>query len=110
MATPQAAKNRFWSYLGGALVALGLAVLVVSLATLGLQIQGLMERSGMQSLGFLPALGVAFLHTAQALAFGQSGVFFVVTRLLVLFSALAAVVVGFALRRARPDRDARETA
>lgn len=91
-------------------MALGLAVLLVSMGTLGLQIEGLMERSGVQSLGFLPALGLAFLHTTQALAFGQSGVFFVVARLLVLFSALAAVVVGLALRRARPDRDTTEAA
>ena len=99
MKTPRAARSKFRGYLGAALVALGSAVFLVDFGTLALRFRALLESSGQQFWGILPALGLAFLHTTQAFAFGQTDVFFVVRRMLVLFSALAAVAAGIALRR-----------
>lgn len=108
MAAQTAVQNKFRSYLGGALVALGTAASLVSFGSFALHLQGLMERSGEQYFGFLPAVGLAFLHTTQSLAFGQTGLFFVLAHILVLFLAPIAVVVGFALRRrSRPSQQNR---
>ena len=104
MAIPQGAKSNFRGYLGGALVALGSTALLFSLGLVALQIQKVVESSGGQPLGILPALGLALLHAARAFAFGQISVFSVVSPVLVSFMALLAVVAGFLLRRGKPSR------
>jgi hypothetical protein len=100
MATPQHVANERKSYLGTILVALGLVALVADLEVLAQPLARLAERLH-EGVTLLPSLGLSFLNAASALALHQIDYFSLVTRILVLFTAAVAVVVGLALLRSR---------
>lgn len=84
-------------YRGRVLVMLGIAALLADLAAL-LEPLGqllLAAKGGLYS--FVPAAGLSFLNVVRAVAFHQVDYFSLVCRILVLSSALVAVVVGTAL-------------
>lgn len=102
MATRQAAghkKQRLnW---GRAFVTGGLAVLLADIAFLAQPLGLLVERLRDGLFGFVPALGLSFLTAARAIAFHQIDYFSLISRILVLFSAMTAIIMGFVLLRSR---------
>ncbi|MGB7283360.1 MAG: hypothetical protein WBE13_13940 [Candidatus Acidiferrum sp.] len=96
-------QRRLW---GRSLVTLGVVALLADLAFLAGPLTQLIEKMRDGLLGVIPALGLSFLSAARAIAFHQIDYFSLVSRILVLFSAMVAVVVGTALWNARqaPNR------
>ena len=52
-------------------------------------------------LSLVPAVGLSFLNTAREIAFHQFDYFSLVSRILVLFTALLAIVIGTVVWNAR---------
>jgi len=100
MARKQAHGNNPNSYFGRVLVMLGLAALGADLAFLAHPLLHLLESARVGLLGLVPALGMSLLNATRAIAFHQVDYFSLVSRILVLFSAFVAVVVGAVLRNA----------
>lgn len=101
MATRQAAGHKQRVNLGRAFVTGGLAVLLADLAFLAQPLGMPVERLRDGLFGFVPALGLSFLTAARAIAFHQMDYFSLISRILVLFSAMTAIIVGFVLLRSR---------
>ena len=101
MATRQAAGHKQRVNLGRAFVTGGLAVLLADLAFLAQPLEKLVERLRDGLFGFVPALGLSFLTAARAIAFHQIDYFSLISRILVLFSAMTAIIVGFVLLGSR---------
>lgn len=97
MATPVHAANGRRGYLGTILVTLGSVALVADLTVLAQPLVQLIERLRDGLFAIVPALGLSVLNAARAILFDQIDYSFLVSRILVLFSALVALVVGTAL-------------
>ncbi|HEY6384047.1 MAG TPA: hypothetical protein VIX91_00020 [Candidatus Acidoferrum sp.] len=106
MAPQQQAGNKKRGYMGKILVTLGSVALLGDLAFLVQPLERLAEKLGEGFFGFVPALGLSFLNVARAIAFHQIDYFSLISRILVLFSAMVAVIVGIALLRSRSARAA----
>jgi hypothetical protein len=106
MATKQAAGYKQKGFLAGILVTVGAAALLADLAFLAQPLAHLFDSAKSGLFGFVPALGLSALNAARAVALHQVGYFSLVSRILVLFSALVAVVVGTALWNARQAPEA----
>lgn len=101
MATRQAGGRKQRVNWGRAFVTGGLAVLLADLAFLAQPLEKLAERLRDGLFGLVPALGLSFLTAARAIAFHQIDYFSLVSRILVLFSAMTAIIVGFVLLSSR---------
>lgn len=101
MATGWPAANKRKGFRGRILVALGAAALLGDLAFLLPPLAHLFESAKSGLFGFVPAFGLSALNAARAIALHQVDYFSLVSRILVLFSALVAVVVGTALWNGR---------
>ena len=101
MTTRQAAGRKQIANWGRAFVTGGLAVLLADLSFLAQPLGMLVERLRDGLFGFVPALGLSFLTAARAIAFHQIDYFSLISRILVLFSAMTAIIVGFVLLRSR---------
>jgi hypothetical protein len=101
MATPTHAAYERRGYLGTILVALGLVTMAADLQVLAQPLVQLIEKLRDGFFAIVPALGLSFLNVARAILFDQIDYFFLVSRILVLFSALVALVVGTTLWNAR---------
>jgi hypothetical protein len=99
MATGQAASSKQKVHWGRILVALGLTGLVADLAFLALPLEHLVERLKDGLFGVLPSLGLSFLNAIRAVALHQVDYFSLVSRILVLFSAMVAMIIGLVLLR-----------
>jgi hypothetical protein len=99
MATRRAAGNNRSGILGRILLASGSLALLADLAFLAQPIAHLIARIRDGLFGLIPALGLSFLSAARAIAFHQMDYFSLVSRILVLFTAMVAVIVGIALLR-----------
>ncbi len=99
MATPVHAANERRVYLGTILVTLGLVTLVADLQVLAQPLARFAESLHEGVFSLIPSLGLSFLNAARAVAFHQIDYFSLVSRILVLFTAAIAVVVGLALLR-----------
>jgi hypothetical protein len=97
MAMRQHAEYERKGYLGRILVTLGSVALVADLTVLAQPLVQLIERLRDGLFAIVPALGLSFFNAARAILFDQIDYFFLVSRILVLFSALVALVVGTAL-------------
>jgi hypothetical protein len=84
-------------------VTLGFVALVADLEVLAQPLVRLAERFHEGVFGLLPSLGLSFLNAAGAFAFDQIDYFSLISRILVLFTAAAAVVVGLALLRSQSE-------
>lgn len=88
-------------FLGKALVILGMVTLSADLTFLVQPLASLIGRLQDGVLGVLPTLGGAILNVTQAIAFHEINYLSLVSRTLILFIALAAVVIGVARLHAR---------
>ncbi|MGH9741821.1 MAG: hypothetical protein ACRD51_05650 [Candidatus Acidiferrum sp.] len=102
MATSKAAGHTQKGLWGGILVALGLAGLLADFAFLAQPAERLIEKLRDGLFGIVPTLGLTVLNTARAILLHQVDYFSLVSRILVLCSAIAAIVVGATLWNARP--------
>lgn len=59
------------------------------------------EKASGGLVGIVPTIGMSILHVARAIAFHQVDYFSLIARILVLFSAMVAVIVGLVLWRTR---------
>ena len=99
MATRKHTGYVHWGYLGRILVILGSAALVADLAFIAQPLETLAEKLGQGLFGLVPALGLDFLDAARAIALHQIDYFSLVSRILVLFTSMVAVIVGIAWLR-----------
>lgn len=104
MATQQRTGHGQRRYLGRSLVALGSLALLADTAFLVVPFERLIERLRDGLFGIVPALGLSFLHAARAIAFHQIDYFSLISRILVLFSAMTAIIVGIVLLRSHSAR------
>jgi len=104
MATGQEAERKQKVYWGRAFVTLGFAVLLADLAFLAQPFEKLVDRLRDGLFGFVPALGLSLLTAARTIAFHQIDYFSLVSRILVLFSAMTAIIVGIVLLGSRNAR------
>lgn len=99
MVKPIHAANERRGYLGTMLVTLGFVALVADLEVLAQPLVWLAERFHEGVFGLIPSLGLSFLNAVGAFAFHQVDYFSLISRILVLFTAAVAIVVGLALLR-----------
>jgi hypothetical protein len=99
MATQQHAGYRQRGFWGRILVTLGSIALVADTAFLAIPLERLIERLKDGLFGIAPALGLSFLNAVRAIALHQLDYFSLIARILVLFSAMVALIVGLALLR-----------
>jgi hypothetical protein len=84
---------------GRILVTLGTVALLADLSFLAQPLEHLAEKLGQGLFALLPTLGLSFLNAARAIAFQQIDYFSFITRILVSFTAMVAMIVGIALLR-----------
>jgi hypothetical protein len=106
MAAQQHAGNRQKGYWGRFLVMLGSVVLFADLAFLAQPFERLAEKLSEGLFSVLPTVGLSFVHAARAFAFHQIDYFSLISRILVLFTAMVALVVGSALWKSTPAQPA----
>lgn len=104
MATRQSAGRKQKGFMGRALVTLGLAALLADLSFLAQPLERLAERLREGLFGLVPTLGLSFLNAARAIAFHQIDYFSLISRILVLFSAMVAIIVGIVLLSSQSAR------
>jgi hypothetical protein len=86
-------------YLGRILIVLGSVAILSDLAFLAQPLERLVERLREGLFALVPSLGLSFLTAARAIAFHQLDYFALISRILVLFTAMVAVIVGIVLLR-----------
>jgi hypothetical protein len=84
-------------------VTLGFVTLVADLEVLAQPLLRLAEGLHEGVFGLIPSLGLSFLNAAGAIAFHQVDYFSLISRILVLFTAAVAIVVGLALLRSQSE-------
>ena len=99
MATPQHAGYQQSGYLGKILIIFGSVAMLCDLAFLAQPLERLVERLREGLFALVPSLGLSFLSAARAIAFHQLDYFSLISRILVLFTAMVAVIVGAVLLR-----------
>jgi hypothetical protein len=99
MATPRHAGYEQRSFLGRILIILGSVAMLSDLAFLARPLGWLVERLRDGLFALVPSLGLSFLSAARAIAFHQLDYFSLISRILVLFTAVVAVIVGIVLLR-----------
>ena len=106
MTPQQHAGYKKRGYMGKILVTLGSVALLADLSFLAQPLERLAARFSEGFFGLVPTIGLSFLNAARAVAFHQIDYFPLVSRILVLFSSMVAVLVGIALLRSRSERAA----
>jgi hypothetical protein len=106
MDTRLQSENTRQGILGRIMVALGSIALLADLSFLVRPIERLAQSVSQGLFGLLPSLGLSFLHAASAIAFHQIDYFSLIARILVLFTAMVAVIVGIALLQSPSARAA----
>jgi hypothetical protein len=106
METRLQSENTRRGLLGRIMVMLGSIALLADLSFLVRPIERLAQSVSEGLFAFLPSLGLSFLHAARAIAFHQIDYFSLVARILVLFTAMVAVIVGTALLQSASARAA----
>lgn len=101
MAIRRTAGNQEGSRRGRLLAAIGATALIADLAFLAGPVFRIAESAHSGLIGIVPSIGLSFLSAARAIAFHQVDYFSLVARILVLFSAMVAVIIGLALTRTR---------
>ena len=99
MATLQHAGYEQRGYLGRILITLGSVAMLSDLAFLVQPLERLAEKLSEGLFGLVPTLGLSFLSAARAIAFHQLDYFSLISRILVLFTAMVAMSIGIALLR-----------
>jgi hypothetical protein len=104
MGTSQHAGYEQRGYLGRILIILGSLALLSDLAFLAQPLERMVERLREGLFALVPSLGLSFLSAARAIAFHQLDYFSLISRILVLFTAVVAVIVGIVLLRLASTR------
>jgi len=99
MATPQHAGYEQRGYLGRILVIFGSVAMLSDLAFLAQPLERLVERLREGLFALVPSLGLSVLSAARAIVFHQLDYFSLISRILVLFTAMVAVIAGIVLLR-----------
>jgi hypothetical protein len=107
MARRQLATQEKRRYMGRILVSLGFAGLIADLAFLAQPLERLAQKLSEGLLSVVPTLGLSVLNAARAFAFHQIDYFSLISRILVLFLALVAVVTGTVLWNSRHSASVR---
>jgi uncharacterized membrane protein YkgB len=106
METRQQSENTRRRLLGRILVILGSIALIADLSFLAQPIERIAEKLSNGLFALLPSVGLSFLHAASAIVFHQVDYFSLVARILVLFTAMVAVIVGSVLLQSASVRAA----
>jgi ascorbate-specific PTS system EIIC-type component UlaA len=106
MATQQHAGNAKKTLWGKLLVIFGFVALIADSAVLAQPFERLVEKLSEGLFSLLPTVGLSFMHAARAFAFHQIDYFSLISRILVLFTAMVALVVGSALWKSTPANPA----
>jgi hypothetical protein len=101
MAGRQLATQEKRRLMGRILVSLGFLGLIADLAFLAQPLERLAQKLSEGLFSVVPALGLSVLNAARAIAFHQIDYFSLISRILVLFLALVAVVAGAVLLNSR---------
>jgi hypothetical protein len=88
-------------YMGRILVSFGFVGLIADLAFLAQPLERLAQKLSLGLLSLVPALGLSVLNAARAIALHQIDYFSLISRILVLFLALLAMVTGTVLWNSR---------
>lgn len=107
MASPQHPEYGLKGYLGRIFLTLGLVALMADLAVMAQPLVPLVEKVSEGLFGLVPAIGLSVLNAARVIALHELDYFSIISRILVLFISMVAVIVGFALLRpaaARPTQ------
>jgi hypothetical protein len=99
MESRQPSTRSLKSITGAALVALGLLMLFANVDGVVSSMDGLASISANETLGALPAVGLAALHAAQAYTLDRAGFFSALEQILVSFWPLLLVIIGGILLR-----------
>lgn len=99
MESRQGSRKSLKSIMGAALVALGLLMLFATVEGVVSSMDGLASISANETLGALPAVGLAALHGAQAYTLDRAGFFSALEQILVSFWPLLLVIIGGILLR-----------
>jgi len=99
MATPQHLGYQERRYLGRVSIILGSVAMLSDLAFLAETLERLVERLREGLFALVPSLGLSFLSAARAIAFHQLDYLSLIARILVLFTAMVAVIGGIVLLR-----------
>ncbi len=86
--------------MGIVLLSMGSLLMAAKLSLIALQLPHLLASLGIDTLGVL-ALGLALLRLLHTIVFNHAAIFSFVCAILVLFSALVAIVAGLTLLRKR---------
>jgi hypothetical protein len=87
--------------MGIVLLSLGSLLMAAKLSLIALQLPHLLACLGIDTLGVHLALGLALLRLLHTIVFNHAAIFSFVCAILVLFSALVAIVAGLTLLRKR---------
>ena len=99
MATRQHAGYEQRGYLARILIILGSVAMLGDLAFLAQPLERMVERLHEGLFAVVSSLGLSFLSAARAIALHQLDYFSLISRILVLFTAMVAVIVGIVLLR-----------
>jgi len=94
MATQLHAGYERRGYLGAFLVSLGFVALFADLSVLMQPLEQPVRRLQEGLFSLAPALGLSFLNAAREIVFQQLDYYSLVSRILVLFTAVVAIVIG----------------
>lgn len=86
---------------GAGLLIAGAGVMLAYLGLLGVQITAFLHASPVDLFGSCFGVGLAALRLIPSVAFNHAAVFSLASKILVLFSAFAAIVAGLALLQNR---------
>jgi hypothetical protein len=103
MAASQTTAKNLKSVSGAAALAIGLFLLSVNLDGIAAQINDAVSAPA-ETVGLLPALGLAGLHTVQAFTFNHAGFLSSVLQILVSFWPLILVAIGAGLLTSASNR------
>ncbi len=90
-------QNDRTGFLGTIFVALGSLALAADLAFLIEFLRPLFGKLQDGPFALIPTLGLSLMHAARAIAFDQIDYFSLISRILVLFTAMLAIIVGIVL-------------
>lgn len=101
MAGRENSNRNLRAKVGAVLLSLGSLLMAAKLGLIAVQLPQLLGSLGIDTLGVHMALGLALLRLLHTMIFNHAAIFSFVCAILVLFSALVAIVAGLTLLRKR---------
>ena len=104
MTQVQKSNRNFRSFVGTAMLIIGLMVLLTYSAVMAWQFHAALDASAVDSLGLLGSVGFASLRVVRAVTVDHAAVLSALRHILVLFSAFLVTLAGIALLPRRTAR------